>query len=202
MTSHEMRNPLSAILHCADEIIKTLHDFCANPVINEEHSNSSLTSEGVISLANANKISDLPTPLKEAVDAANTIVYCATHQKRIVDDILTLSRLDSDLLQLSPEAVEPRKIFQDALKIFEAELRSAELDFVFQEETSLNDLRVEWILLDPIRLLQVFIDLMSNAIKFTRTSVRKRIIVTVSASLSGPSHASRSFKYLPKSHKY
>jgi PAS domain S-box-containing protein len=78
ITSHEMRNPLSAILQCADEISTTLSAFRA--------SGSEVISETLVA---------------ESIDAAQTIALCAQHQKRIVDDVLTLSKLDSAMLMVS-----------------------------------------------------------------------------------------------------
>jgi signal transduction histidine kinase len=73
MTSHEMRNPLSAILQCADEISTSLSNFRSG---NDEFR----AGQNVLDLFDA------------SVDAAQTIALCAQHQKRIVDDILTLSK--------------------------------------------------------------------------------------------------------------
>lgn len=72
ITSHEMRNPLSAILQCADQIANSIQAFAA--------------------YADKKQVENL---LESCLDAANTINLCASHQKRIVDDILTLSKLDS-----------------------------------------------------------------------------------------------------------
>ena len=60
MTSHEMRNPLSAILQCADGIAESLTDFLSDEK----------TSTMSKALADSN------------LDAAQTIVLCAQHQKR------------------------------------------------------------------------------------------------------------------------
>ena len=72
-----MRNPLSAILQCADEISTILGDFRA--------SGSQVIDSGVVA---------------DSIDAAQTIALCAQHQKRIVDDVLTLSKLDSAMLMV------------------------------------------------------------------------------------------------------
>lgn len=77
ITSHEMRNPLSAILQCADEISTILSDF--------RSSGSQIVNPSVIS---------------DSIDAAQTITLCAQHQKRIVDDVLTLSKIDSAMLMV------------------------------------------------------------------------------------------------------
>jgi PAS domain S-box-containing protein len=77
ITSHEMRNPLSAILQCADEISTILSEF--------KSSGSNVIDASIIA---------------DSIDAAQTIALCAQHQKRIVDDVLTLSKLDSAMLMV------------------------------------------------------------------------------------------------------
>jgi PAS domain S-box-containing protein len=77
MTSHEMRNPLSAILQCADEISTILGEF---------------------KTSGAREIP--PRIVTDSIDAAQTIALCGQHQKRIVDDVLTLSKIDSAMLMV------------------------------------------------------------------------------------------------------
>ena len=165
MTSHEMRNPLSAILQCADEISGSLLEFKASP-------------------GNAN----LPTTLIDSnIDAAQTIALCANHQTRIVSDVLTLSKLDSALLLVTPVDVRPASIVQQALKMFEGELHTADIKMEFRIDASVEDLQIDWVRLDPSRLLQVLINLTTNAIKFTTGQVKRTIIITLSASVEPPS---------------
>ena len=170
-----MRNPLSALLGCADEIIASLKQY-----------KSSLSSPGTdsygITLDNLNLVD-------EAMEAADTIIYCAMHQKRIIDDILTLSRLDSNLLLVSPAPSQPIQLVRIALKMFEAELKRADTRLDFIEQETLRNFEIEWTLLDPSRVLQVLINLVTNAIKFTRTEARRHIVITMGASLTKPSEA-------------
>ena len=166
ITSHEMRNPLSAILQCADEISMSLSDFRS-----ENPSNK--------------KISAL---LESNIDAAQTIALCANHQKRIVDDVLTLSKLDSALLIVTPVDVQSVHVVQRALKMFEGEMQNADIKMEFKVDDSFNKLRVDWVRIDPSRLLQVLINLTTNAIKFTTTQARRTIKITLSALLERPSN--------------
>lgn len=165
ITSHEMRNPLSAILQCADGISTSLTDFRARH----------RTDKPTLEILDSN------------IDAAQTIVLCAQHQKRIVDDILNLSKLDSALLLVTPVDMQPVKIAQRALKMFEGEVATADIKMEFHMDESVKELGIDWIRADPSRLLQVLINLTTNAIKFTTAQVKRTITVTLAASLERPS---------------
>lgn len=83
-----MRNPLSAIMLSADGIASSIVDFRA------PHENPGPAYREL---------------LENNLDAAQTIVLCAQHQKRIIDDVLTLSKLNSALLQVTPVSVQVSK---------------------------------------------------------------------------------------------
>jgi signal transduction histidine kinase len=106
---------------------------------------------------------DFPVPspttyaslLDQTLDAAQTIAQCAQHMKRIVDDILTISKLDSGLLVITPVDAEPKSVASHAVKMFEGEAKAADVDMTFHVDQSYHDLKVGWVSLDPTRLLQV-----------------------------------------------
>ncbi|KAL8700823.1 MAG: hypothetical protein Q9224_000784 [Gallowayella concinna] len=178
ITSHEMRNPLSAILQCSDEIVTTLSGFR-------------------LSQKPSTKV--LENLLDSNIDAAQTIALCAQHQKRIVDDILTLSKLDSALLLVTPCDVMPVSVVQRALKMFDGEVQSARIKLDFRIDESFRRLDLQWVRLDPSRLLQVLINLTTNAIKFTSTQAQRIITVTLAASLQRPPQTStfEQVSYIP-----
>lgn len=171
MTSHEMRNPLGAIVHLADDIITTI-----------ERSEASLRS----TLDQINSITD----------AANTILYSTKHSTRIVDDILTVSKVDSKLLKITPIVVQPVTTIQDAFNMFNAEMKAAGIDQHFIVDSSIEELGIKLVRLDPTRVLQVFVNLITNAIKFTRPRSVRNITVTISASLNKPTGESSAIHYL------
>lgn len=126
ITSHEMRNPLSAILQCSDDIASSLTKFRQS-------------GERVVP-------DDL---LANCLDAAQTISLCSQHQKRIVDDILTLSKLDSALLLVTPVDAQPLTVVQRALKMHEGELQAADIQMKFVVDQSFRELNLDWVRFDP-----------------------------------------------------
>ncbi|KAI8959679.1 hypothetical protein F5Y11DRAFT_296555 [Daldinia sp. FL1419] len=178
ITSHEMRNPLSAILQCADEISGTLSNIKPSGESEERRESLRLAIEG-------------------CMEAANTITLCASHQKRIVDDILTLSKLDSQLLLVTPIDVQPLAVVQRVLKMFESELNTNGIELKFQVKNRYIDMGIDWVKLDPSRLLQVLINLMTNAIKFTQSRPERSIVVTLDASSEVSDRSDSGVEYFP-----
>ncbi|KUI61495.1 Hybrid signal transduction histidine kinase K [Cytospora mali] len=161
MTSHEMRNPLSALCQCADEIIGSVVSYRKTEPDMAER---------------------LSTMLETCLEAANTISLCANHQKRIVDDVLTLSRLDSKMVEVTPTVSKPLEVVEKSLKMFEAELVSNNIKADLRVDKSYEDMGVQLAKFDPARLQQVLINLLTNAIKFTQKREERSIIVTLGAS--------------------
>lgn len=139
--------------------------------------------------------------LDEYADAAQTIQLCAQHQKRIVDDVLTASKLDSDLLSIAPVKAQPIAIIKSALKMFDGELQKSRMELRFHIEPSYRKISVDWVHVDPSRLLQILINLMTNAIKFTQTEIRRKITVYLGASLERPKGVN-GIQYLPRNAAY
>ena len=177
MTSHEMRNPLSAILQSADSIVSAL-TVTGMPMMGE-------------SLSLSSEVAD------EINDAAQIIVLCAQHQKRIVDDILTLSKLDASLLAISPEKVQLPSLLRKALKMYEGTLVHAGIDATLCVESSYRELGVECVMLDASRLLQIIINLLTNAIKFTQYSEVRRITIKLGACLERPTGNHHKINFIP-----
>ncbi|ERF75062.1 hypothetical protein EPUS_04844 [Endocarpon pusillum Z07020] len=190
MTSHEMRNPLSAIFQCSDSIVSLL-EYAMQ--IRGKGDSDRKSSE-------ANEMALLDS-IKSCIEAAQTISLCAQHQKRIVDDVLVLSKMDANMIEITPLETNPQKLLKSGLGIFASELRANDTQMEFRVEESYEKLGVEWVRLDPSRLLQVLINLTTNALKFTISESKvRRIIVSLGASSTPPSYLSSNrsgFTYLP-----
>jgi signal transduction histidine kinase len=80
MVSHEIRNPLSAVMHLAEEVKDVTKEIGATH-------------------------DDLKDQITDILDAADTILLCVSHQNTLVDDILSFSKLDSMMLSLVPRGM-------------------------------------------------------------------------------------------------
>ncbi|KAH6634016.1 hypothetical protein B0J18DRAFT_360143 [Chaetomium sp. MPI-SDFR-AT-0129] len=163
ITSHEMRNPLSAIVQCAEEISSTLIR-CTEEGMGAE------TPGGVAAL------------IESCVKAAGIITHCVDHQQRIMDDILLLSKLDSNLVLVKPADVQPVTVAESVLKMFKTELSYHGIESQIVIDQSYRDLAVNYVKLDPSRLLQVLTNLMTNAIRVTQAETSRSIVISVGAS--------------------
>ncbi|KAF1971759.1 putative histidine kinase HHK12p [Bimuria novae-zelandiae CBS 107.79] len=162
MVSHEIRNPLSAVLHLAEEVKEVARD------IGDDHS-------------------DVKTQVDDILDAADTILLCVSHQNTLVDDILSFSKLDSMMLSLVPREVKPKWEFSRALKVFHSEFKAKNIKFHYAMDTSYDDLGVDTVIADCNRMKQVLVNLITNAIKFTsRKDGDRQITVTMDASTERP----------------
>ena len=87
---------------------------------------------------------------------------------------------------MTPVPVQPVAVVQRALKMFEGELDTNDIAMEFRMEKSYLDMAIDWVKLDPSRLLQVLINLTTNAIKFTNGQEKRTIVVSVGASKERP----------------
>ncbi|TRX95990.1 hypothetical protein FHL15_003132 [Xylaria flabelliformis] len=187
MISHEIRNPLSAVLHCGEQVVDVGHTAL-----------DTISRESLLPATLAPLRQMLKKQIDSTVDAAKTIMYCVQHQKQIVDDVLTLSKLDSDLLLVSPSAVELMSLVRSSLKMSELELKAADIALEIVEDDSLENLGAHWVMLDSKMFIQIIINLVMNAIKFTKKSAHRKITIKVSAHKKRPtSDALYGIEYVP-----
>ena len=189
-----MRNPLSAIVQAADAIIASITKA---QELAELHGDEFKVSRPGDSRNAESPYSNAISLLKDAIEGAEIIIACAAHQKRIVDDILTMSKLDSNLLAVTPTTVDPIQVVLQAFKMFEVEARRVDINLTMEIDQSYRDLDIDFLDLDPSRLKQVLINLLTNALKFTKDVRARNVSVEVSASKTRPSQGAASVHYIP-----
>ncbi|KAI5196054.1 hypothetical protein AUEXF2481DRAFT_27058 [Aureobasidium subglaciale EXF-2481] len=170
MTSHEIRNPLSAVILSADSVTQTLSQI-------QDLIKASVTKNASI---DPHSLTELLDDIAESVD---TISSCSMHQKRISDDILSLSKLNSGLVEISPSAFSLSSFMNRVCETFNNETSRADINFTAMQDSSVRLYNVDWIQADSGRIMQIMTNLISNAIKFTAgVKGEKSITIRVGAS--------------------
>ncbi len=85
------------------------------------------------------------------------------HLLELINDILDLSKIEADKLEVEKSPCDPRDLLQDLDHTFGEQCRKQHLDFSVTCGEAVPDLIVS----DPTRLRQCLFNIISNAIKFT-----------------------------------
>ncbi len=83
----------------------------------------------------------------------------------LVNDILDLDRMESGEMTLQPEPTHIRSLFSETMTLFRTTLEDKDLEFTQEIDEHVP----EWIHLDSQRLQQILVNLIGNALKFTRS---------------------------------
>jgi CheY-like chemotaxis protein len=150
-----------------------------------------------VKLNNKDLSNEQAATLHEYLDLATTIIYCANHQKRIVDDVLTLSKLDARLLQIYPESTNPIKLYREILGLFGPEIRASGMNTNYTIGEGYNRLELKRVMMDPNRVTQIVINLLSNAIKFTKKGKKRGLEMTLNAHTEEPANKPMGTRYVP-----
>jgi len=103
--------------------------------------------------------------LSDAQRAAQSLVA-------ILNDILDLSKIEAGKLSLDETDFDVRDTLQEVLRMFDIALREKHLELA----VSVGPDCPRWVYGDPVRLRQVLVNLVGNAVKFTASGA---VIVTV-----------------------
>lgn len=99
----------------------------------------------------------------EALKVLNHTRQSADHLMTVINDILDYSQLQAGQLVIQSETFELRKITGYAFELFWPRVKSMELDYRIELDEALPT----WVHTDRHRLMQVLVNLLGNALKFT-----------------------------------
>ena len=115
----------------------------------------------------------LATPATDEIarEYINTIQSNCLSLLRLIDDILDLSRIEAGRMEIIPGPVNLHRLITGIDRVFRAKADEKGLELLTQVDPELP----EFLMLDEVRLRQVILNLVGNAIKFTENgSVRVR----------------------------
>lgn len=90
---------------------------------------------------------------------------------KLINDILDLSKIEAGKMDLNPKPVDLRNVFEDIRQIFTYQVKQKGIDLLLEIDQNFPDI----IILDEIRLRQVLLNLVGNAVKFTDTGWIKTV---------------------------
>jgi two-component system sensor histidine kinase BarA len=111
----------------------------------------------------------------EQKDYVNTISSSAESLLTVINDILDFSKIESGKLSIENISFNLQDILSDIIKMFTAMAYEKNIELIYHPYPNINRFYYG----DPLRIRQVIINLISNAIKFTLTGhVIVRVITT------------------------
>lgn len=102
-------------------------------------------------------------PEGESLQAARTIYRNGEHLLEIINDILDLSKIEAGRLDIHRQRVSPHQILCDVVSLMRIRAAAKNLSLELEFDGPLP----ETVYTDPLRLRQILINLVGNAIKFT-----------------------------------
>jgi PAS domain S-box-containing protein len=136
---------------------------------------------GVIGVTNLLMETNLDT---EQLDYLNTIQQSGETLVTVINDILDFSKIEAGKVELESRELDLRQLVEDGIELFAARAREKHLELLWAIDPDTPARLVG----DPVRLRQVLLNLLGNAIKFTETG---HVRVQLSSTPEGSAHLLR-----------
>ena len=101
----------------------------------------------------------------QRTDCVRTIRRSGQHLLTIINDILDLTKIESDRMELESIEFSPTEVCQDVLRIMGAKAQAKSLTLAHEMAGEIPDR----VLGDPVRFKQILLNLVGNAVKFTES---------------------------------
>jgi signal transduction histidine kinase/CheY-like chemotaxis protein/ligand-binding sensor domain-containing protein len=112
---------------------------------------------GMASLLSETKLND------EQREYTETIINCGDSLMNVINDILDFSKIESGKMDIEEEDFDLRQSIEEIMDMFSQKAAEQHLDLIYQIDFNLP----RYVIGDSLRLKQVIINLINNAIKFT-----------------------------------
>jgi signal transduction histidine kinase/CheY-like chemotaxis protein/ligand-binding sensor domain-containing protein len=112
---------------------------------------------GMASLLSETKLSE------EQREYTETIITCGDSLMNVINDILDFSKIESGKMDIEEEDFDLRQSIEEIMDMFSQRAAEQRLDLIYQIDFNLP----RYVVGDSLRLKQVIINLINNAIKFT-----------------------------------
>ncbi len=109
------------------------------------------------------------------------ISLSSKHLLGLINDVLDMSKIESGKLTLNTDQVSLREVMDSVVNIVQPQVRSKHQQF----DVSIHDISTENVCCDSIRLNQVLINILGNAVKFTPEGGSIRVSMHEEASPKG-----------------
>ena len=111
---------------------------------------------------------------EQVLDYLSKITVSSRHLLSLINDVLDMSRIESGKITLQDAEVHLPDVIQDIRTIMQESIGSKQLGF----HVEMQDLLHEDILTDKLRLDQILLNILSNAVKFTPEGGSIRFMIT------------------------
>ncbi len=91
------------------------------------------------------------------------ISLSSKHLLGLINDILDMSKIESGKMTLNMDMISLREVMDSIVSIVQPQIKAKNQNF----EVSIHDIKCENVYCDSVRLNQVILNIMSNAVKFT-----------------------------------
>lgn len=116
---------------------------------------------GLLDISEAN-----PQDLELASQNRAKARIAANHLLSLINDILNMSKLEVDNIELAHEAFDIRQLAGDILII--TQMRAAESGITLKHEDCSNNIAYPYVYGSPLHVRQIFVNILSNAIKYNK----------------------------------
>jgi len=105
---------------------------------------------------------DIPATDADRVKRLKIIKRTGEQMERLIQDLLSVTAIEAGRLSIAPRKLRVEDLFQDAAEMLESVAREKSITLTVDRAADLPPVRG-----DPARVLQVFSNLVGNAVKFT-----------------------------------